>query len=114
MRAAIAEIASERDGRDYEVLQYAATRLFDPARREHFPMRRAELITAASEQVGAARRGLLEEAFLLERLAENQRQHLRVPGVPHRGDARSPAIDERLRVSRVLLDDAARRVRSLA
>src|SRR5262249_39251321 len=59
---------------------------------------------------GPAGERLFEEALLLEDLAEYHTEHPRVPGVRHLVDARPPAVDERLRVAGILVEDRTRDV----
>src|SRR5207247_4247211 len=88
--------------------------LFDPPRRQHLAVRRGERLAPAAEKIDAAGERLLEEALLLERLAEDDAQHPALARVGHRLDPRLPPIDERLRVAGVRLDDGARRLGALA
>jgi hypothetical protein len=54
-----------------------------------------------TEDIGAARERLVEHARMLGHLAEDKLEHLPMPGVGHRGHARSPAIHEVLLGTRV-------------
>jgi hypothetical protein len=77
-------------------------------------VRRGERLAPAAEKIDAAGERLLEEALLLERLAEDDPQHPALTRVGHRLDPRLPPIDEGPRVAGVRLDDGARRLGPLA
>src|SRR5262249_25062010 len=82
--------------------------LLNPARRQDFPDTRADVLGSSTQQIQTSGERLFEEPFLFERLAEHHPQHAAVPGVGHRFDARGPAVDERLRLARVFLEDRLR------
>src|SRR3954471_5352679 len=91
----------------------ALTALLDPAGRHHAAAR-AGAVGAAAEQVGAAGECLLEEALVLERLAEDHVEHRAVAGVGHGRDPRAPLGDEIGRGLAIVTDHAGLCVGPLA
>src|SRR5206468_714441 len=89
---------------------YPITRLLDPSRSQHLTMGRSQLFFAAAEQISTAGERLCKKPLLLEHFAENDAQHFRVARVLHGIDPRAPAIDECLRVAKVLIENPARRL----
>src|SRR5205823_1586704 len=77
---------------------------FDPPHRENAPTR-ARAVRPSSQQVRPAGERLVEEPFVLERLAKDDAQQAAMARVRHGLDARSPNIDELLRRRAVFADE---------
>src|SRR2546421_3362329 len=60
------------------------SRLFDPPRRQHVSDARPYVVRTAAEEIGVAGECLIEEALLLERLAEDHAEHAAMAGIGHR------------------------------
>src|SRR5829696_9270842 len=88
--------------------------LFNPAGLHHLADPHADVRGATAQEIVASRQRLLEEALLLERLAQDDAQHAAMAGVGHRLDPRFPALHERFRIARVLVEETVRSSRSLA
>ncbi len=100
MGAAIAEVAAEGDGGGDHA---SATRSIARAGRRPSPS--PSDARPAAEQIGAAGKRLLEEPLLLARFAEDDAKHPAMAGVGHRLHAGPPAIQERLSVLTIGLED---------
>ena len=98
---AVAEIAAQGD-RHAPARPVGHRRLFDPARRQDSAAG-ARAIGAAAEQVAAPGECLLEEALVLERLAEDDvAACVRWRAWVMRIDPRPPLVEERLRAVAIL------------
>src|SRR5262245_63844820 len=77
------ERQERREGKSFRVLPFLPT-LSDPPRWQDLALGGLEVRTAAAQQVGAPGERLLEEALLLEHLAQNHAEHFGVTGVGQR------------------------------
>ena len=107
MRAAVADVGAERDGAGAKA-QPAGCRYSIQRDGSTSPCDGPTCSPRRPRRSLTARQRLIEEALLLERFAEDDVEHLRVAGVVHLVDPRAPAIDEGLRVARVLFEDGVR------